>query len=95
MTESTPLVKCVARLNCSESNEVVTIVFTDNTFLPVKAGSDYQLSVQVIRADNGLVLEDYSNMETISIPKSTTDNNPSSRTPSKFSYNYLNIFCHG
>jgi len=77
VTESTPVAKCVARLNCSKCDEVV---FTGSTFLPVIAGSDYQISVQVIREDTGLILEDYGIVDTISFPKPTDK----PRTPSKF-----------
>jgi len=68
-TLSTPEVKCLATLNCTNCDEVTTKVFTGHTLLAVIAGSDYRISVQAVRSDNNVPLEEYSIVETLSVPK--------------------------
>ena len=68
LTESTPVAKCLATLNCSKCDEVTTEVFTSHTLLPVTVGSDYHISVQAVRPDNNAPLEEYNTVETLSVP---------------------------
>ena len=65
VTESTPVAKCLATLNCTKCNEVTTEVFTSHILLPVTAGSDYHISVQAVRPDNNETLEEYSIVKTL------------------------------
>jgi len=88
VTESTPLVKCVARLNCSKCDEVISEEFNGTILLPVIAGSDYHISVQVVRSDTNTILEDYSIVHTISVPMPSPQPNstqhPDSEASCKF-----------
>ena len=68
-TLSAPEAKCLATLNCTNCDEVTTKVFTGHTLLSVIAGSDYHISVQAIRSDNIVPLEEYSIVETLSVPQ--------------------------
>ena len=58
-TESTSLVKCVAILNCSKCDEIISEEFSGLILLPVIADTDYHISVQVFRPDTDTILEDY------------------------------------
>ncbi|XP_065918442.1 uncharacterized protein [Dysidea avara] len=79
VTESTPLVKCLSRLNCSKCDGVTSKVFSGHIEIPVLADNDYHISIQVVREDTGVTLEDYSEVKTFSVPKPTSD--PSSTMP--------------
>jgi len=76
VTESTPLVKCVARLNCSKCDEVISEEISGLILLPVIAGTDYHISVQVFRPDTNTILEDDSIVRTISVPRPSPQPNP-------------------
>jgi len=84
VTESTPLVKCVARLNCSICDEVISEEFNGTTLLPVIAGSDYHITVQVVRSDTNTILEDYSIMQAILVPGLSPQ--PNSTQPTQHPY---------
>jgi len=53
-------------------------VFTGHTLLSVIAGSDYHITVQAVRSDNNVPLEEYSIVETLSVPspEPTTTHHP-------------------
>ena len=76
VTESTPTIKCLARLNCSTCDEVTCKVFTRHTELSVMADTDYHISVLVVESQNSMPLENYSIVETVSVPKLTPEPNP-------------------
>jgi len=90
VTESTPPVECVTRLNCSTCKEDISAVFTNYTLLPVIADTDYQISIQVIKEDTGIALEDYNIVHTLLVLKPThqssitTSHQANSQTLCKF-----------
>ena len=75
VTESTPTVKCLARLNCSICDEVTSEVFIRHTEISVMADTDYHISVLVVESQNSMPLENYSIVETVSVPKLTPEPN--------------------
>jgi len=77
VNESNSPVNCSVTINCTTCDQIITEVFNGNIELRVTPQNDYSISVQVIREDNGVPVEDYSVVETLSVPERNADNGSS------------------
>jgi len=87
VNESNPPVNCLVIINCTTCDHIISQEFNDNTEVRVIPLNDYYISVQVIREDNGEVVEDYSVVETLSVPERNADSGSSCKFVTLASYN--------
>ena len=73
VNESNRPVNCRVTINCTTCDQMITKVFNGNIELRVTPQNNYSISVQVIREDNGVPVEDYSVVETLSVPERNAD----------------------